>query len=185
MAPKKAAPIDLMRGRGAAMAAVWALVAPVLASPGRPTTLALAPQSLLAVPPVGFADACPPASDTGGITIVWTHSARTTEAEKRTVWKPKMQIPVSHQKPQHDRRHQSQLPTPSPRSPLTPRWETATLRRARECAARFWLFLADFFGATRQLRPGRRVCAAAVERRRGSWPPSRHRTLRPVLWFGS
>ena len=63
------------------MAAVWALVAPVLASPGRPTTLALAPQSLLAVPPVGFADACPPASDTGGITIVWTHSARTTEAD--------------------------------------------------------------------------------------------------------
>ena len=63
------------------MAAVWALVAPVFASPGRPTTLALAPQSLLAVPPVGFADACPPASDTGGITIVWTHSARTTEAD--------------------------------------------------------------------------------------------------------
>ena len=40
-------------------------------------------------------------------------------------------------------------------------------------------------GGTRQPRPGRRACAAAVERRRGSWPPSRHRTLRPVLWFGS
>ena len=57
--------------------AVWALIAPaVLGSPGWPKTLAPAPRGDF------FAlDGCPPASDTGGITIVWTHSARTTEAE--------------------------------------------------------------------------------------------------------